>query len=441
MGRDGSQLSRRDFLRLGGGALACATVLGAPAVLTGCSGGSDKGTPSTLEVSTNDVVTLDAFAEIEDPTGYYEIKDLAQYPKGTMLFASEDVTAAALLTGQTASPLSTCSLVNLEDGAMTPALERAVNHDMGYSIFAVRASKELLVWVESNYLTSDWMVYCATIASGKLTGQPVKLDEGNGEYDTPEIAAIGTAAYWIVQPAENGPRTTENSYLRVASGGSRSSDMITSEGRFNGGLSVSGQVLTAMPRAKASSGVYYELTAIASGSGSIVASQVMPHSFRPSNAIYMNNAFAFTIPASYDYGGGIANVGTYYPIAGNAWLRLARQSLTPPGICNGWLFAKSSSRTVFIDTREEKYFVVNAPDGCTDYGDYSVCVGEVAHVCNYATVNKYEGAERTTQVMLRSITPIPAGTEPVIPEPEPQPGSGEPTEPGTEPTTTQPTER
>lgn len=93
--------------------------------------------------------------------------------------------------------------------------------------------------------------------------------------------------------------------------------MITSEGRFNGGLSVSGQVLTAMPRAKASSGVYYELTAIAAGSGSVVASQVMPHSFRPSNAIYMNNAFAFTIPASYDYGGGIANVGTYYPIAGN----------------------------------------------------------------------------------------------------------------------------
>lgn len=441
MGHDRVQLSRRDFLRLGGGALACATVLGAPAVLTGCSGNSNNDRPSVLEVPTNDVVTLDAFAEIEDPTGYFEVKDIAQYPAGTMLFASEDVTAAALLTGQTASPLSTCSLVNLEDGAMTPALERAVNHDMGYSIFAVRASKELLVWVESNYLTSDWMVYCATISNGKLTGQPVKLDEGNGEYDTPEIAAIGTAAYWIVQPAENGPRTTENSYLRVASGGSRSSDMITSEGRFNGGLSVSGQVLTAMPRAKASSGVYYELTAIAAGSGSIVASQVMPHSFRPSNAIYMNNAFAFTIPASYDYGGGIANVGTYYPIAGNTWLRLARQSLTPPGICNGWLFAKSSSRTVFIDTSAQEYFVVNAPDGCTDYGDYSVCVGEVARVCNYATVNKYEGTTRTTQVMLRSITPIPAGTEPVIPAPEPEPGAGEPTEPGIEPATTEPTEQ
>lgn len=427
---DGMKLSRREFLRLGGGALACATVLGAPAVLTGCSGNSDNGTPATLEVSTNDVVTLDAFAEIEDPTGYFEVKDLAQYPKGTMLFASEDVMAAALLTGETASPLSTCSLVNLETGVMTPAIERAVNHDMGYSIFAVRASKELLVWVESNYLTSDWMVYCATISDGKLTGQPVKLDEGNGEYDTPEIAVIGTAVYWIFQPAENGPRTTENSYLRVAAGGSRSSDLITSEGRFNGGLSVSGQILTAMPSAKASSGVYYELTAVSAGSGSIVATQVMPHSFRPSNAIYMNNAFAFTIPASYDYGGGIANVGTYYPMAGGSWLRLARQSLTPPGICNGWLFAKSSSRTVFIDTNNQQYFVVNAPDGCTDYGDYSVCTGEVSRVYNYATVNKYEGTARTTQVVLRSISSITAGqTPPPPPEPTPEP-SGEPsTEP------------
>ena len=184
-----------------------------------------------------------------------------------------------------------------------------------------------------------------------------------------------------------------------------------------------------MPRAKASSGVYYELTAISVGSGSVVASQVMPHSFRPSNAIYMNNAFAFTIPASYDYGGGIANVGTYYPIAGDSWLRLARQSLTPPGICNGWLFAKSSSRTVFIDTRNQQYFVVNAPDGCTDYGDYSVCTGEVARVCNYATVNKYVGTERTTQVVLRSITPIAAGTTPAPPATEPAADpTGEPVE-------------
>lgn len=402
---DAPHPSRRDFLRLGGGALACAAVIGAPAVLTGCSGNSNDDSLDILTVSTDDVVTLDAFAEIEDPTPYFEAKDLAVYPKGTMLFGSDDKTAAALCTGQTASPLSTCALVNLEDGAITPVLEQAVNHASGYSIFAARASQSLLVWVESNYLTSDWMVYCAPVAGNALAGQPIKLDEGNAEYDTPEIAVIGSNAYWIVQPAENGPRTAEDSALKVAAGGAHSSNMLVSHGRFNGGLSVSGQILTAMPRADSSSGVYYELTAVAAGSGSVVATQIMPHSFRPSNAIYMNNAFAFTIPASYDYGGGIANVGTYYPIAGNLWLRLARQSLTPPGICNDWLFAKSSSRTVFIDAAEQHYFVVNAPDGCEDYGDYSVCTGEVSTVFNYSTVNKYQDSVKTTHVLLRSITP------------------------------------
>lgn len=398
------QVSRRGFLRLGSAALASAAVLGAPAILSGCSGRSNDSSLNVLDVSTNDVITLDAFSEIEDPSSYYEVKDIAQYPKGTMLFASEDVTAAAFCTGIEADPLSTCALVALETGIMTPALEQAVNHDTGFNISSVRASKELLVWVESNYLTSEWMVYCASISEGKLTGQPVRLDEGTGEYDTPEIAVIGNSAFWIVQPAENGPRTSEDSFLRVAAGGSRSSDLIISHGRFNGGLSVSGQILTAMPRAESSSGVYYQLTAIAAGTGSPIATQVMPHSYKPSNAIYMNNAFAFTIPASYDYGGGISDVGTYYPIAGDLWLRLARQSLTPPGICNGWLFAKSSSRTVFIDMAEHQYFVVSAPDGSEDYGDYSVCTGEVPRVYNYATVNKYEEAQKTTNVLLRSIT-------------------------------------
>lgn len=398
-------ITRRDFLGVAGASIASALVFGAPAVLSGCSGKSSGDSMNVLTVASNQVVTLDAFTEIEDAAGNYDLLELARYPKGTMLFASGDAVAAALCTGETASPLSTCSLVKLADGTQTQVLDRAVNHDKGYSIFAARASNDLLVWVESNYLTSEWVVYSAAITGATAIGKPVMLDEGDGEYDTPEIAVIGSTAYWIVQPAESGSRTKEDSYLKASSGGSRSANIITSHGRFNGGLSVSGQVLTAMPRADSSSGVYYQLSAIAAGTGSMIASQVMPHSYRPSNAIYMGNAFAFTIPASYDYGGGIANVGTYYPMSGNQWLRLARQSLTPPGLCNGWLFAKSSSRTVFIDRNAQRYFIVTAPDGCEDYGDYSVCTGEVAHVYNYATLSKTQGSQTSAQVVLRSITP------------------------------------
>lgn len=391
---DSPHLSRRGFLgAVGGGVLSVAS-LGLPAVLGACRREQDSGDLDVLTVSTNQVVTLDSYTEIEDITPICDVKEIATYPKGTMLFSSGDQVAAALCVGETANPLSTCSLVKLADGSITKALDAAVGASEGFSLLAVRASNTTLAWVESNYLTSDWAVYSAQIGESLKIGQPVKLDEGNADYDTPELAVIGSTVYWIVQPASNGSRASEDSYLKAA-GGAVAANIITSHGRFNGGLSTSGNVLTAMPRADSSSGVYYQLVAVQTGTGSVVASQVMPRSYRPSNAVYVNNAFAFTIPASYDYGGGIANVGTYFPIAGNQWMRLTKQSLTPLGMCYGWFFAKSGSRTVFVDTKGERYFVVDAPDNCESYGDYSVCSGEVAVVHNYASVKS--GQKDTTE--------------------------------------------
>lgn len=414
------RLTRRDFLGAAGGAALSVAALGLPAVLGACRRSQDTGGVDVLSVSTSQVVTLDSYTEIEDIAPLCDIKEVAKYPKGTMLFSSGDQLAAALNVGESANPLSTCSLVKLADGSITKALNAAVGVNDGFSLFTVRASNTTLAWVESNYLTSDWAVYSAQIGESANIGQPVKLDEGNADYDTPELAVIGSTVYWIVQPTSNGPRASENSHLKAA-GGAVAAEILTSRGRFNGGLSTSGNVLTAMPRADTSSGVHYELTAIMSGTGSVVAKQILPRSYRPSNAVYVNNAFAFTIPASYDYGGGIANVGTYFPIAGNQWLRLTKQSLTPPGMCYGWLFAKSGSRTVFVDTKGERYFVVDAPDNCESYGDYSVCTGEVNAVYNYATVRsgqkssaqqENENADTTigasssgATTVLRNITP------------------------------------
>ncbi len=413
-------MSRRGFLGVAGGAALSVAALGLPAVLGACRREQDSGGLDVLSVSSSQVVTLDSYTEIEDVAPICDIKEIATYPKGTMLFSSGDQVAAALCVGETANPLSTCSLVKMADGSIVKALNAAVGASDGFNLLTVKASNTTLAWVESNYLTSDWAVYSAQIGESLNIGQPVKLDEGNADYDTPELAVIGSTVYWIVQPTSNGSRASEKSHLKAA-GGAVAAEVLTSSGRFNGGLSTSGNILTAMPRAESSSGVYYQLTAVMTGTGSIVASQVLPRSYRPSNAVYMNNAFAFTIPASYDYGGGIANVGTYFPIAGNQWLRLTKQSPTPPGMCYGWLFAKSGSRTVFVDTKGERYFVVDAPDNCESYGDYSLCTGEVNAVHNYASVKsgqksanqqEDEKADSTigasasgASVVLRSITP------------------------------------
>ena len=404
--RSGATLTRRGFLARGAGLAAGAVVAGsALGVLSGCGSSSSDADVDVLAVAENAVTTLDAFTNIKKPSRYYTAETLAMLDAGCMLFSSDGKVAAVLSTGETADPLSTAGLLELSSGTYQTVLSKAEGEKDGFSIYAVRASSELLVWVESNYLTSDWRVYCATVDAGSLSiGSAVKLDEGDVQYDAPEIAVIGSTAFWIVQPAENGSKTSESSQLKAASGGSAASTVLTSNGRFNGGLSVSDQVLTAMPRADAS-GVYYQLTAIQSGTGAVIAKQVLPKSFKPSCAIYVNGSFSFAIGASYDYGDGIRNVGTYYPMGNGEWLRIAKTPVTPLGLCKGWLFCKSGSRTVFIDTTKRRYFTVDAPSDSASYGDYPIVVGSTSRVYNYATVSKVSGSKEKSKVVVRSIVP------------------------------------
>lgn len=400
-------LTRRSFLSGTARAVLGAAVVGAGSMvgLSACGKSSSNDAPDVLTVADSSVVTLDSFASIDDAEGYYKLVERGTFDAGTMMYTTGSKLAAALCAGKTASPLTTVSLVTLATGKMTKALEAAVQGDGGYSIYAVRASDQLLAWVESNYLTGDWSVYVATIdASSLKLGQSVQVDSGTSDYDTPELEVIGTTAYWIVQPAEGGSHTSEDSVLKASASGSRGSTILTSHGRFNGGLSASGEVLCAMPRADAS-GVYYQLTAIQSGTGSVVAKQVLPRSFKPATAIYLDGQFAFSIAASYDYGGGIARVGTYYPIGNDQYLRLARQPVTAPGLCQGWLFCKSGSRTVFVDCKNRRYFTVDAPGGTETYGDYPVCVGKTDTVYNYATIAKSTTEGTTRTVTLRAIEP------------------------------------
>ena len=383
-----------------GAALAAA---GVSLTLAGCGDdSSSQDATNVLSVKNEQVVTLDAYAEVKKPQQYYKVEDLTTIDGEAILFSSDGKIAAVLQGGETASPLNTLALLNLQTGTLTPVLQEPVSFDDGYDIFEVRCSKSLIIWVESNYLTSAWRVYVASVSSGGSSiGSPTLVDEGDAEYDTPELAVVGSQAYWIVQPAESGTKTQEDSYLKTSSG-SAAGTVITSHGRFCGGLSVNGNTLTAMPRADVS-GVYYQMTSVEGGS--IVSTTLLPRAYKPNGAIFLNGSFAFGISASYDYGDGISNVGTYYQIGQDNWLRLIRQPITVPGLCNGWLFCKSGSRTVFVDVNNKTYFTINAPDGCTDYGDYSVQFGEVDAIYNFATISELSKKNVPKKhVLVRKIT-------------------------------------
>ena len=401
-------VTRRAFLRDASLALAGIGVLGAGgAAVAGCSRpASTTQELNVLTVPEDSVVTLDGFKQVKKPKKLYKVKELAELGEGVLPGSSDGVLAAALCPGETASPLSTVSLIDLKTGKDRPCLERAIGHSEGYQIFDVACSSTQMVWVESNYLTSDWRVYSAEVsAKAAGIGSALLLDEGDAEFDAPEIAVAGGNAYWIVQPREDGARKGEDSLLKT-SGGSAVAVAFTSHGRFNGGLHANGQTVTAMPRAESNSGVYYQLTAFANGA--VVSTQVMPRSFRPATALYMDGAFAFSIAASYDYGGGIANVGTYYPMPDGTWLRLTKQPVTPPGLCNGWLYCKSGTRTVLVDRTARRYFTVDPPNDANSYGDYPVCVGDTNAIYTYAGVEKTErdGSDVVKSTQVRRIEPV-----------------------------------
>lgn len=397
-------VSRRDLFGAIPGAAAGAAALaavGAAVSVTGCSGGSSETAPDVLEVATNSVVTLESYKEIKKPESYYTASTVLELDAGTQLFSSGGKVACATAPGSSARSLTQVCLMGLSSERYAVAMSEAQGKDDGFVIQEARCSDSLLAWTECNYLTDEWRVYSASIDENDLSvGSATLLDEGDGGYDVPEIAVVDSQAYWIVQPAEDGSKTSEDSLLKTNGGVA-----YTSHGRFNGGLSVSGKSVVCMPRYDSKSSVYYQLTAIQAGG--VVASQVLPHGFRPSTFTYLNGAFSFGIAAGYDYGDGIANVGTYFSVGDGTWLRLTRTPVTPAGRINGWLFCKSAGRTVFVDTKKQRYFIVNAPSGSEDYGDYSVSTGELTgKLFVYSTVAQVKKNKTQRKVVVRSIEPV-----------------------------------
>lgn len=395
-------ISRRDLFgalpKAATGAAALAAV-GAALSVTGCGDdSSNANAPAVLEVPTNSIVTLESYKEIKKPERYYEMTTVLELDEGTQLFASGSKVACATAPGSSAKQLTQVYLMGLSSERYVLALEDAQGKDDGFVIHEARCSDSLLVWIECNYLTDEWRVYSASISEDDLGVSSANLlDEGNDDYDVPEIAVVDSQAYWIVQPSEGSPKKTEDSLLKTNGGVA-----YTSHGRFNGGLYTSGKSVVCMPRYDAKSSVYYQLTAIQNGG--VVATQVLPHGFRPSTFTYVNGSFSFGIGAGYDYGDGISNVGTYIAVGDGTWLRLTRTPVTPAGRINGWLFCKSSSRTVFVDIKKQRYFTISAPSGSEDYGDYSITTGEVdGKLFNYATTATVKKNKTKRKVELRSI--------------------------------------
>lgn len=411
-------LTRRQLLYGAVGAGALLVAGGGAAVVTQLNK-DDSGDFNFLEVPEEAVATSDDFAMLDDSSNNMVLVGNFELPYGTLVWANDDSVAACLLPTDTAKPLTQIALLFLGSGEYPVVRETAVSQDEGFDIYDVRANSSGLIWTEVDILDGVWRIYSATF-DGNEVGQPTLLDEGTSDWETPTIAAVGSYAFWQVLPQADGPKSTEDSLLKRAPFGSSQDAaevVYTSHGRMCTPPYALHDSVVITPRTE-TGGVRYQLTHIDAQSGEVLDTLVLPQSMKPLEAGYGNTGFMFSFDAIYNYGEGIANLGTYVPASeitpqplmqtitnergeteevmgkpgneeysGAPWFRFARTPSAAPAWCGKYLMVKSTSAVCGIDFDTQQYFALEVKSGTDSYGDYLASTGMGETVVTYSNID------------------------------------------------------
>lgn len=394
-------LTRRHFLYGAAGVAALALIGGGGYAYMQATANS-SGDVSTLSVPEGAVFTTEDCAQIEDPSTAVSLLSSQDLAYGTLVWSNNDTNAVCLLPTETSSPLAQIGVITLSSGTCTTLVEHAVGEDDGFEIYDVRGCENGIVWTEADILEGVWRVYHATL-DGALLGEPVLAEERTSEWETPTLAAAGDYAFWQILPRTDGPAKSEDSIVRRARFGDASaSDVYTSHGRMACApySTENGVVIT--PRAD-TSGTYYQLTHIDAASGQTTDSLVLPSSMRPFEAGYGSTGFSFAFESIYNYGGGIANLGTYTPAAspgenltgsgasgaygGASWFRFPRTPSAAPAWCGPWFVVKSTSAVCGVDLANRQYFSLEVENGADDYGEYLASTGSGKRIVTYTNID------------------------------------------------------
>lgn len=405
---DGGQvlLTRRHFLYGAVGVGALAVIGGGIAVGVNATSKASEPTFNTLTVPKSAVTSCSAatpgdFTEIEDSSTVLSLSGTYKLPYGTLVWASDDALAACLVPTEGSKPLTKVVLLSLSTGNQTTAIPQAESQDEGFEIYDVRACATGVVWTEANILDGTWRIYSAALSNGEL-GRATLAEEGGADWETPTLAASSGYAFWQVLPKKDGAASKEASRLmRARFGSSDTEDVYTSKGRMCTPPYTTGDSVVITPRAAASSS-RYQLARIDAQSGSLLDSLVLPSSMKPLEAGYGDTGFMFSFEAIYNFGEGIANLGTYVPAstvqasadtAGNAaysdasWFRHGVTPTAPPAWCGGWLIAKDSYNVCGFSPESKQYFMLEVKSGAPNFGDYLASTGSVKRMVTYSNID------------------------------------------------------
>lgn len=391
-------LSRRGFL-YGAAAVGGVAVLAAGgAVLSGAAGGEGSASDvASLTVPASSVTVLsadsEAFTQTPDTTPLAVQAGSYDLPFGTLVWSNNDVNAACLMPTETASPLATVGVMTLSNGSVATVLPQAQDAAAGFEIYDARCSEAGMVWTEANILQGVWRVWAAPL-SGTSLGTPVQLDQGDSAWETPSIAAAGESAFWQCAPKTGGAAEESNSCVKRAAFGGQSVEVVCeSPVRMATLLFATQDMVVCTPRAEEATS-YTRLTCIDASSGSIVDELTLPSGMRPMEAGYGSTGFTFCFEAGYDFGDGIANVGTYTPTSagstgydGLPWFCFSRTPITAPAWCGPFFVVKSTSSVAVIDLEARTYTSILADDNADDWGEQLASTGAGSVIVTYQHID------------------------------------------------------
>lgn len=432
-------LSRRNFLYGAIGAGAVAVAAGGGAAVYFATKGADTNL-EYLDVSTDAVSSLDNFTLVDDASTRLSLYGSVELPLGSLVWCNSDDVAACLIPTDTGSPLAKVALLMLGSATYNVVLEKAVGTSEGFEIYDVRASSSGIIWTESNILDGVWRVYTATISNGNI-GNPALADEGDSSYETPSIAAVGSYGFWQKQaPAASSASassddTPETEVLRVQMGSTGNESLFSSASRMATPLYGADDGVVVTPRSKLGRS-YTCVAKIDARSGEVSDGLTLPQSMSPFEVGCGANGLMFSFENIYNFGGGIANLGTYVPLSkvsvgdfsysdttenseangsnsasalpydntanySNAkWFRFSRTPSAAPAFCGDYLIVKSSYSVCGIDLTAKEYFAIDVDNGADNYGEYLATSGSHDTLVTYTSID-YKPVNDSEQKLCR----------------------------------------
>lgn len=393
-------LTRRHFLYGALGAGALAAVGGGASVIIEQTKNDPDDDLVVLEVPEEAVLSSASdefsatFTLADDPATLMSLTGSFELPYGSLVWSSDDSVAACLIPTETGKPLTQIALLALGSGVYTTVLEQAVGLDEGFEIYDVRATSSGLIWTEADILDGVWRVYTAR-SDGSSIGTPTLVEEGDGDWEMPTIAAVNNHAFWQLLPQLSGEKKTEPSLFKRATMGASDTETVwTSNGRMATAPYAANDMVVITPRTDTSS-IHYQLTCLDASSGEVHDTMVLPTSMKPLEAGYGETGFVFSFDAGYQYGGGIASLGTYAPASavsdGNysaaPWFRFSRNPTAAPAWCGQYFMVKAKTQVVGINFDTNEYFQLDVKSGSDDYGDYLATTGSRDSVVTFANVD------------------------------------------------------